>query len=72
MKHIERGTAVEVLISDHPGTVRLMLGHNIPCLVCGEPIWSTVEEAARDAGKTEEEIDGIIAELNHYIQDESR
>jgi hypothetical protein len=72
MTRAERTTNIEELISEHPGTVRLMINHNIPCLVCGEPVWSTVEESAREAGKTEEEIDMVIEELNRHIRETSR
>jgi hypothetical protein len=72
MTRIERTTNIENLITEHPGTVRLMISHNVPCLVCGEPVWSTVEQSARDAGKTEEEIEVTIEELNRHIRSASQ
>jgi hypothetical protein len=37
-------------------------------MVCGEPLWGTIESAAREKGKSEEEIGQLVAELNRILQ----
>ena len=34
------------------------------CLACGEPIWGTLEEAAKKKGFSDEEIEIFVKELN--------
>ena len=35
----------------------------IKCLACGEPIWGTVENAAKEKGFSDAEIDQIVEDL---------
>jgi hypothetical protein len=44
--------------------VRVLLKRGIQCLVCGEPVWGTVEELARGAGLSDPGIDELLGELN--------
>ncbi len=37
---------------------------DIVCIACGAPIWGTFEEAARNEGYDDREIDEMVAELN--------
>lgn len=61
---IVRATTVEDLVTEVPGSVRFLIQRGLPCLVCGEPAWGTFEEFARKQGKTEEEIDILVGEMN--------
>lgn len=64
---IERSTTVEDLLERHPDATRILILHGVPCLVCGEPLWGTLEEAIRSSGKTEEQIDTVIQELRKEL-----
>ncbi len=69
MDRIDRMMSVEDLITAYPGSVRYLIHHNVPCLVCGEPIWGTVEEAMRGAGKTDEEINVLLTDLSAALME---
>ncbi|HPR65238.1 MAG TPA: DUF1858 domain-containing protein [Thermoanaerobaculia bacterium] len=38
---------VEEVVSQFPATVPVFMDHGLPCIVCGEPVWGTIEENAR-------------------------
>lgn len=69
MKHIDRMMSVEDLITAYPGSVRFLIQNNVPCLVCGEPLWGTIEEAMRGAGKTDREIDVLLTDLSATLME---
>jgi methionine synthase II (cobalamin-independent) len=64
MAHIEKDTLIEDLVRILPRAVRYLREKNIRCLACGEPIWGTLEDAARARGYSDAEIEAIIGELN--------
>jgi hypothetical protein len=68
---IERNISIEDLVRDYPGTIRHLIHMGLPCLVCGEPTWGTLEHLARDKGFTEEGIDRLVAELNTLLHSEA-
>jgi hypothetical protein len=55
---------MEDLIERCPESVGYLVSNRVVCLVCGEPIWGTVREAAEKSGKSEEQITEIVDELN--------
>lgn len=61
---VDKDTLIEDLVKQIPGSVRYLMQKRIKCLACGEPIWGTIAEAAREKGFSEAEIDIIIKELN--------
>lgn len=67
MTQIFRTTPVEDLVQ-LPGAVDFMVRNGLPCLVCGEPAWGTFEDVARSRGRSPEEIDLLLAELNRRIE----
>ncbi len=64
MKKIVRKISIEELIENHPGSVQFLIKRNLPCLVCGEPSWGTLEELARDKGLSETDVDALLNEMN--------
>ena len=60
---IARTISIEDLVRRYPGVVRYLIGLNLPCLVCGEPAWGTLEEFARDHGYSERDIDGLVDDM---------
>lgn len=61
---ITRTTKIEQLIEIKEGAVKFLFDRNIRCIRCGEPIWDTIEEAARKKDYSEAEIDGLVVALN--------
>jgi len=61
---IDKNILIEDLVSRLPRAVGYLMKKNIKCLACGEPIWGTLEDAARQKGFSDEEIDVFVRELN--------
>ena len=57
-------TSIEELVNAIPEAVTYLMRHGIRCIRCGEPIWGTLEDAAREKGFGDEEIQRFVAELN--------
>jgi len=55
---------IEELVDLIPESVVYLREKGIRCIACGEPIWGTLEEAAKDKGFTEEDIEMFVTELN--------
>lgn len=60
---IDRDIQIEDLVRRHPFAVDVLMRHGIRCIRCGEPIWGTLEEAARDKELSDEALEAALAEL---------
>jgi hypothetical protein len=60
---ITNDITIEDLINSLPASVSYLMKKGIKCLACGEPIWGTLGEAAREKGFSDEEIDRFVADL---------
>jgi len=61
MNKITKDTTIEEILEEFPDTVKIFMDYGIPCLVCGEPLWGTVEEAAE---KYKVNLDELLGKLN--------
>ena len=61
---ITKDISIEDLVDLKKEAVRYLSEKGIKCIACGEPIWGTLEEAAREKGFGEEEIEDFVKELN--------
>jgi hypothetical protein len=59
---------VEELLERFPAATRVLLQHNIPCLVCGEPVWGTLGQLLEGHGKGPAETAAIIDELRKELE----
>lgn len=66
MSTITRETYIEDIVENYPTLVRPLREYNIQCIACGDPIWGTLEEAAKRKGV--QNLDEIIVELNKIIE----
>jgi hybrid cluster-associated redox disulfide protein len=64
MKKITKEMTIEDILEKYPKTIGIFMEFKIPCLVCGEPLWGTVEEIAR---RYNVDLDKLLASLNKYI-----
>ena len=55
---------IEDLVRDYPGAVTYLMEKGIRCLMCGEPIWGTLESAAKEKGFDDEAILKFVEDLN--------
>jgi methionine synthase II (cobalamin-independent) len=61
---ITKDISIEDLVDNVPGSVKYMINQGIKCIACGEPIWGTLEEAAKEKGFGDADIEKFVAELN--------
>ncbi len=60
---ITKDIIIEDLVELVPASVKYMMEQGIRCIVCGEPIWGTLEEAAIQKGFSDTEIEKFITDL---------
>ncbi len=60
---ITKEITIEDLIEDVPESVKYLMDKSIKCIACGEPIWGTLEDAAKEKGFSDNEIYLIITDL---------
>ena len=65
---INKETSIEDLIEQVPGAISYLMDQKIRCIRCGEPIWGTLEEAAKEKNYTDDQIDVFVEELNNLLQ----
>ncbi|MEI6883286.1 MAG: DUF1858 domain-containing protein [Bacteroidota bacterium] len=61
---ITADSVVEELVTTYAGIVGFLGEKGLRCIVCGETVWGTVGDVARDKGFTPEQIDNLVEELN--------
>lgn len=61
---ITRDMKIEQLVELKQEAVSYLFNKNIRCIRCGEPVWDSIEEAARKKDYSDAEIDQLIEELN--------
>jgi methionine synthase II (cobalamin-independent) len=69
---IRRDMSIEELVALLPESVRYLMDKGIKALACGEPIWSTLEDAAKEKGYTEEQIEIMVTELSDLLANKHR
>ncbi|MEZ5195174.1 MAG: hypothetical protein R2764_01850 [Bacteroidales bacterium] len=60
---ITKEIEIEDLVRNYPFSIRFLSTKGIKCIACGEPIWGTLEEAAKEKGFNNDDLDKIISEL---------
>ena len=64
MNKLSADTTIEELVSVLPASVTSLMEKGIKCIACGEPIWGTLEEAAREKGFGDDQVAEFVDELN--------
>ena len=60
---VRRTILIEDLVSAIPSSVTYLMKQGIKCIACGEPIWGTLEQAAKEKGFSDEQIDRFVGDL---------
>ena len=61
---ITKEISIENLVDEVSGAIRYLMDQGIKCIACGEPIWGTLEEAAREKGFDDAAIERFVFDLN--------
>ncbi|MDD3732696.1 MAG: DUF1858 domain-containing protein [candidate division Zixibacteria bacterium] len=64
---IKKDILIEDLIRTYPQAVRFLINNHLPCVVCGEPFWGTLEELARQEGWDSERIENLVTSFNGQL-----
>lgn len=62
---VTKETKIEDLLALHPQAAKVFLESGLPCLVCGEPNWGTIDELAKRYNK---DVAGLLKRLNSEIE----
>ncbi len=65
IRAILKSTTIEEIVKNYPELIRPLMEHGIKCVECGEPLWGTLEENAKEKGI--ENLDEIVDELNQIV-----
>ncbi len=68
MNKITKDIEIEDLVDLLPDSVTYLMEQGIRCLRCGEPIWGTLESAAKEKGFNDEDIKKFVEELNKMLE----
>ncbi len=60
---ITKDITIEELIEEVPTSVKYLMDEGIRCIVCGEPIWGSLEEAAEEKGFDNKAIEKFVKDL---------
>ncbi|PLX06686.1 MAG: DUF1858 domain-containing protein [Marinilabiliales bacterium] len=61
---INKDIYIEDFVNEYPFSVKYLMEKGIKCIMCGEPIWGTLEEAAKEKSFDDEKINEFVKELN--------
>jgi len=67
---ISRDIPLEVLVDNYPFAGHYLSQQGIRCIACGEPVWLTLEEAAKEMGFDDQDIAEFVNELNLMAMNE--
>lgn len=68
MEKVNKDIEITDLVEKYPETVKFLSHKGIKCIACGEPVWGTLEEAAKEKNFSDDEIKQLVSELNAFIQ----
>lgn len=63
---ITKEISIEDLVDTVPQAVKYLMHEGIKCIACGEPIWGTLEEAAKEKNFSDADIERFVKDLQHY------
>jgi len=67
---ITKDILIEELVDNYPFSVRYLMEKGIRCIMCGEPIWGTLEEAAEEKGFDADTIQGFVDEMKRLSEED--
>ncbi|MFQ5629700.1 MAG: DUF1858 domain-containing protein [bacterium] len=65
---VDKKIYIEDLVREVPGSVSYLMKKGLKCLACGEPVWGTLEDAAKEKGFSDQEIEHFAADLNRITR----
>ncbi|MGM0496772.1 MAG: DUF1858 domain-containing protein [Bacteroidota bacterium] len=69
---ITKDISIEELVDNVPQAVKYLMHEGIKCIACGEPIWGTLEEAAKEKGYNDQDIGRFVNDLQEFADNPSK
>lgn len=63
---ITKDILIEDLVNAVPESIGYLMKKGIKCIACGDPIWGTLEQAAREKGLSDEQIEKCVTDLRGF------
>ncbi len=60
---------IEEIVEKFPETIGPMQDMGVQCLVCGEPVWGTLEEKVKEKGLP---MDTVVERLNRVVSEKNK
>ncbi len=60
---ITKDILIEDLVTMLPESIGYLMKSGIKCIACGEPIWGTLEQAAREKSFSDQQIERFVIDL---------
>lgn len=54
---------IEDLVDMKSASIKYLADKGIKCIACGEPIWGSLEEAAKEKGFSDKEIEAFVNDI---------
>jgi methionine synthase II (cobalamin-independent) len=67
---IDKSITIEELVEKVPEAILYLSKNGIRCVLCGEPIWGTLEEAAKQKGFSDDDIERFVKDINRLAAGE--
>ena len=65
---ITKDILIEELVDNYAFSVRYLMEKGIRCIMCGEPIWGTLEEAAQEKDFDDASIEVFVKEMKDLAE----
>ncbi len=67
-KLITKDMWIEEILEKYPAAQDFLSKKNVVCVMCGEPVWGSLEEVMKEKDFDDEKIASIIEEMNQFIK----
>jgi len=71
-ERINKDILIEELVTVYPKSVSFLMDKGVKCIACGEPIWGTLESAAKEKGFSDQDINKLVVDLEKEIAEGKR
>jgi len=65
---ITKNSTIEEIVENVPQSVKYLMQEGIRCVICGEPIWGTLEDAAKEKNFDDKKLNKFVEDLNKMIE----
>jgi len=69
---ITKDISIEDLVDNVPQAVKYLMREGIKCIECGEPIWGSLEDAAKEKGFGDKDVERFVKDLQAFADEPSR